>query len=443
MSYKKISIFGFYFLITVFFGLFINDFHWPIKLSSTPSDILLLSNYSDPKSFLAAALDISRFNGLTAESFYVFNLWPPGFVITESIIIRLLGESTLILFWILIVIAILNGMLSLKIVELNIFYLSEKKAIILPFLLFIFPAYRVFVTQSVGLAFGECFSILFFCLFIITIISCNEKENYKIILSGILLALSAYYRSQFEVIVIGLTLTGIIFWLFSLLLAKRSNDVNHFKNASKVLIKVIIVANIAMLPWRIYHFISMDTFAWTLTPTHIEMVNSVESHDSLRSKGASWLVEGGGNLTCRIDPLTCGKSENARELFISTFLNHPLEWIAIKFSLFPKYWFSSIQDLATPTTKIGFFDTLFNVIYLLGFLILVLEFIYFSLNISIFSIFFGWILSSVTISYLAIFTMAHYEARYMIFPKIFIIFMLICSIPRLIFIASKKFNSNI
>ena len=90
----KLSLGFIYFLILLAILLFVRDIQIEYNnlLFLTPNELLKNAPQGiDPAAFMRTALEIARDGWITASNQWVFNLWPPGFVLLEALIIKLFG----------------------------------------------------------------------------------------------------------------------------------------------------------------------------------------------------------------------------------------------------------------------------------------------------------------------------------------------------------------
>ena len=192
---------------------------------------------------------------------------------------------------------------------------------------------------------------------------------------------------------------------------------NSIKSSLKTIALVLLLAHALTIPWRAYHWIYQGKPFWVAT-SDVMLTNSVMSSEYLQKVGGAWIVEGGGNLVCRIEISACGDTVNAKMLFIKTFFANLPEWYSLKLSLIGKYWFSSVQNWAGIGATATSADVFIN-----GLLLVAIVFAIF-LSVSRRSradsawILFVWINASLFSAYALIFTFAHLEVRYFYFPKI-------------------------
>lgn len=424
---RLMSVGGIYFLILLGVAFWVRDLpNQPNAFKTTIRQLIEQSTMGDPASFATAAIDIAKNGWISSANDWIFNLWPPGFILLEAVILATLGPNVPVILVLQVlaaglfstVLVLVYGILRTRVA--NIF------AFALPLLIFAFPVARVFLLQPTGISLGESFAVGFFLLFILYALHAKTLNSTCYgACAGLCLALSAYFRSQFEVIL--LVLTG---WGALLVIAAYLNDLRNrrdslfTKSSIKTIAVVLLIAHAATIPWRAYHWTYQEEPFWVATAS-VMLTNAVMSSAYLEKVGAGWIVEGGGNLVCRIDSATCGDTANAKNLFTKTFLKNPLEWFSLKFSLIGKYWFSSIQNWTAVGVKSTTMDFFINGFLLAALVVTILLLGSRRLRSSEIWVLLAWINASLFSAYGLIFTFAHFETRYFYFPKIAILVMLL------------------
>lgn len=416
-----------YFLILMSMALWVRDIPnqpdaWNTTLQQiangeTPGN----SSRGDRASFAAAAIDVAEHGRIRPEKEWVFNLWPPGFIFLEALIVKIFGMGTPVILILQILAAVLFSIVLVLFYDnLHVYVKQGAVAMGLPLLLFAFPAFRMFLLQPAGITLGESFSIGFFLIFIVLAIrSAMQRSLWDAVCAGLCLALSAYFRSQFEFILLVLTAWGVLLVIVIRVVRFSTIEPGFLKATAKTIGVMLLVAHITMVPWRIYrwtHFYEGNP-RWVMT-TDLYYGNSVMRSEDLREIGGGWLVAGGGNLVCRIDPSACGDTENAKKLFFRTFFRHPIQWYALKFSVIGKYWFSSPKNFAGVGIESTVMDIVANGLLLM--VLIVSGLLLFTRRIRDhgFWIFLLWFAISLSSAYGVIFSLAQFEVRYFYFPKI-------------------------
>lgn len=409
-----------YFLILLIIALWVRDIpNQPDAFNITLQQLIQTSRMGDPASFATAAIDIAENGWISGANDWIFNLWPPGFILLEAAILKVFGPEAPAILVLQILAAILFSIVLTLLYSLLRASVNSKIAFVLPLLIFAFPVSRVFLLEPMGITLGESFSIGFFLLSVLLAFRSVALSSIRYaIYAGLCIALSAYFRSQFEIILLALTGWGILLVIVIYLTRLRKpNESEHEKSIMKTIAVVLLVAHAATMPWRAYHWVNVGTPEWVYTSS-LTFRNSVMTSSYLESIQGGWLVEGGGNLVCRIDPATCDDTENAKMLFVKTFIEHPVEWYSLKFDVIGKYWFSSVQNWAAIGVESTLMDIVTNGLFLIALILVVV--LMFTRKVRHHGLWFLLMWFSVTLfsAYFLIFTVAQFEVRYFYFPKI-------------------------
>jgi hypothetical protein len=414
-------VFFIYILILSGISLFIRDIPYQPELNSSAIQMLNPTRYGlgDPISFVKAGLDIARTGWVSDLNNWIISLWPPGFIILQAAIIKVVGENGPFILAQLVLAVALFSLVSIRFYILLRKELTAAVAFILPLCLFLFPMPRVFLLQPIGVIMGESFAIGFFLLGVIEtlfLVQIDKKSN--LILAGIYFALAAYFRSQFEIFILAMTF-WVVFWA---IVRKAQGD---SKNSSfKKILVILMITHMCMLPWRVYHRHFDGSAKWVQTE-NITFRNSVRTTEELHANGSGFVAAGGGNLVCQIDEQSCGRSERVKRLFILTFLKHPFKWYSIKAGIFPSYWFSPVDNWTNVIKSAGALDFAINAIFALALILSVALLFVRAFRRSLFFPIFLWLILSVHSAYLLIFTVQQFEVRYFYFYKIFGVVVLI------------------
>ena len=416
---------SFYFLILLGIAVWVRDYpNQPDAFGVTLQQLMQgAAGLGDPGSFATAALDVAANGWISSSNAWIFNLWPPGFVLLEAAIVKILGQDVPVIFVLQILAAaifagfmtLLNGLLRS--------WIRKDVALLLPLVIFVFPVSRTFLLEPVGISLGESYAIGFFLIGLIFSLKAVQHNALRYALyAGIYLALAAYFRSQFDIFLLALSGWGIllIIWLVYRHLRGSIGEDQTAQTSQliKTIAVTILVAHAVTMPWRIYHKVYQDSYKWVQTDS-VTFGNSVQTSEYFYSIHAGFVAKGAGNLPCRIDPTTCGHTENAQELFIRTFLNHPVEWYSLKLEIIGPYWVSPVENWTSvvklPTTM----DVFINAI-LLGSLIgsIALLCMPSMRRHQIWSLLVWFNLALLSANVL-IFTVQQFEVRYFYFLKIF------------------------
>ena len=162
--------------------------------------------------------------------------------------------------------------------------------------------------------------------------------------------------------------------------------------------------------------------------------------DALNAAAGGFVIAGGGNLICRLDPSSCSDFEHAKSNFVRTIFAHPLEWYSIKFGLFGRYWFNASNEWTTVSGNPSVFDVIANASFLIAGAISLLLLATKRLRSDPTWGLAIWLTTSLLGSYFLMFTVQQFETRYLYFPKIICLFALI--VTAAVFWGSKKLRND-
>jgi hypothetical protein len=321
---------------------------------------------NDPGSFAQGASDVAKYGWLTPADEWILHLWPPGFVFLEAALLRVFGFNVPIIFALLIIsCAFLAGMLLLQRDFLRPF-VGGIAAAILPFTVFLFPVARIFLIEPFGIMFGETFSVACFISGVLFVLRAIERKRLGYaLLAGISFALAAYFRSQYESLLLALTASTLPLIGWQIFRARRSGS-SEDRESRLLIVKSLIVSMLAahflMMPWRVHNFRDHGSFTWVQT---MELVirNSLTSDKALLAQQGDFVIKGGGNLSCVVEPSYCDRFDKA--LFFKAFFNHMGEWYRIKISLLETYWFTAPENVSIVRYGASFAQQVGNAILLI------------------------------------------------------------------------------
>lgn len=375
--------------------------------------------FGDPTSFATAAVDVYETGWISEENNWIFNLWPPGFPLIEAAVLSVFGREAPILAILQGLAVLLHASAAFALYATLRRYINVPAALIGGLIPFAFPVTRLFLLQPTGVALGETFAVGFFTLGMLASIAATSRPRYMFaILAGIALALAAYIRSQFEfILTVQMSVAGVLVVMAILGILRKFLGMPVPKKSLICLAVIILSTQASMLPWRIYHLIQEGNPKWVFTADLITL-NSVRTDAELDAKGGSFVVRGGGNVVCNINPQTCGKLDQARSLFFRTFIEQPVDWLEYKARRMPVYWFAPIGTWTAVLAEPSWSDLVYNAISAVAIMAsftLVLT----ARSIRKDSAWLALSLFNMTlfIAYGAVLVFVHFEARYLYFPK--------------------------
>ncbi len=412
-------------------------------LASTARDLLKFVP-ADPGSFITGAMNIADKGWISPENNWIISFWPPGFLLVEAGLIKLVGLDTPYFVYLIQLLAC--GAWAIVLAKFNRVlrgFVSAPLAWLVPLLFFVPPVARSFLLEPGRVIYGETFSIAFFFLGVLYALqaAAAERPRKLAIAAGLSIGLAAYFRSQFELFVLGLTFWLLVAWLWSLVRRNRGPETHNpeTRRWMGIALVMILSAHVLMAPWRIYHQVTMGSPKWVYTE-QLSFETSVMTREHLLSQGGAFIVEGGGGLTCRIDESTCGRTKEAAKLFVHTLLTHPLQWHAIKFGIIGKYFYASQKDLGQAGTAPTAVDYAANIYFLIAIIGALLLGIALARRRSVHAPIINWLNATIVSAYYLIFMVHQYEVRYFYFGKLYAT--LIAAIGLILFLTQHKHKTH-
>lgn len=408
-----------YFLLLLLGALIVRDGPFDSTLFARIDDVSTWLNFSDPNTFAGAAKEIAQFGWVTEKNTWVMNLWPPGFMLLEAGIIFLFGvNAPIVLILQVLACGALAMMLSLQRSLLSRF-VGGTAALVLPLLLFVFPMPRLFLFEPFGVVLGETFSVSFFISAGLLLLFAVEGRRIGLaVLAGLLLALAAYFRSQYESILMAATGLAILLGLWCLW-RRRRNELPAERAAYSTILQVVtvalLVAHAAMLPWRLHSYFVAKNFVWVQTAEHIFKTGLLSDKTLIDAQGEFFVV-GGGNVACHVEPTYCDQTDSS--LFLKAFRAHPLKWYSYKLPKLANFWHTFTRPSAYVFSN--WFMVMDTVSYYTYLLVLIATFplLLITRKYRWWPIM-AWSVASLYAACVVIFSFAHFESRYFYLLKIF------------------------
>lgn len=421
--------FALYFVVLFLISALVRDIPNQPNLLENISDVMDSARklrLGDASSFATGALDIFHFGWLRDENGWLFRLWPPGFMLTEGWILHIFGLGAPFIFILIILNSACAASLLLLIRQNLLLGMPTQFAGLLPLLPFCFSMPRLFLLEPVGIILGEGFAIIFFLTAMMLMTNAARTRSWpKAAAGGLMLALSAYFRSQFELLIMALTALAALFLLLFVcgVVVRRDNTHKALQNGRAWLALTValalLVCHLSMLPWRITNYFDpyAQNLSWVQT-SQLVYTNAGKTDNQLVDVGGKWIVYGGGNLACTLEPSYCGKTE--KEAFYHAFFKHMDQWYARKLARVGEYWFSSTINFALPETVPTFLENAANLFYLMC--VLATLPLLWRVRHNPDAAIYWWFCCGFYSCFFVIFTFVHFETRYFYAVKIFSVF---------------------
>ena len=311
---------------------------------------------SDSGSLLGAAISIRDNHLLLGGEFWVYNFWPPGMVVVDLL---LLGLESALSIPIVLLMVLLNT--ALWAAFFGVFYGVIRRK-------FGFIAAAVFSAGALmssavsdwgaggGIFYSDSFGAIAFCFGILFLIllpqqSTRRRKLIYAILSGVLLATSAYFRASFEPIIDATLLFSIVV-LVALLLARRFGRTGRLTTvllpSTTALALASAAAQVLLTPWRLYAGLRIrpGDFRWSAVSDLASSARWIPT-SVLKENGIYFGLNGHSNWACIDDLAQCkriyaleghsaapytghGHFTTAQfdQFTLNSFLSHPLTFIA-------------------------------------------------------------------------------------------------------------------
>lgn len=425
-----------------------------VYFSSTINDIKNAFGSADPRSFADGSLYLLNNGWFKGDDIWYINLWPPGFFVLEYVLLRIFGEHSPL-------VGILQILSALCLaVSLNLFrntltrYCKPILATSLPLLPLLSPQFSYSMLGPQYIVYGEPFAISFFMIGTFLLISSLNKTNYIIaIFSGTAFALSAYFRPQFEffimvatalfiVITLGLTFKSLI---WKCITTHRSQPTKiAYSNIMTITMISLIAFHALTIPYKIYNHKRNHTYMWVIS-SNLALRANFTPFNATSPHIMNFHGKNGANVACQIDQTKCAdiydkithgeiSNKELKKVLLQTFLLHPGQWIKLKLHYLPKFWFANLETYQeandTPSSSSLLYINLFDYMFIICIFSSLLWFGLtrkYDTNLVLF-----WQSTTILISYIIIFIIAHYETRYLYFIKFYFLYMALFSLSQII-----------
>ncbi len=393
------------------------------------------------------------FESLKSDS---FNIWPPGLPSIHSIIIYFFGYSTHPIPIFFFVSISLWSYIFFKCSLLVEEEINNNKKLLLLLLLMSFvnsDLINTFFIKQAGLL-SEGLSTPLFIIALIRIFDlCNcEKNNPSQLITLLLLIGAAFIRVIFDFFITIFFIIYIIYIAYFLIKNNRlkiNQNLSKFFLCKKPLLILLLLYEVSTFPYRLAMLHYHDNFA--LNNANFVWTNNWMPDEYLASFNAGWLIAGGANISCHIDPVTCSEIYNYENstpnpyqnydkfrfykyLTYKNLIMHPFVWVKYKFKIFIKYWFAVPPDVAD-ANSFSFINLplFFGLIFILAKSMIALGRVKYYYNnpncIELFMLDFA-LPMAIIIGFIFPSLLTHLEVRYLYLPKCFIYFLILLSLKK-------------
>jgi hypothetical protein len=316
-------------------------------------------------------------DSISRDNSGILGLWPPGIILFHFMFIKILGHTYMPL--------LILGFINITIMTFTVFFsthfvsvkwknlnLLKKLALLLGFSYFFYEWNGFFLKNAILLTEGISTSL--FALYLsLLLYSCHkknfgyEKTNNKLIklVAMSMLLIAAQYTRQIYGLIVDLAFVSfVVFLTYNKLI--HSKSIKELAKAYGMVIIPVGIAFIAAIPYKTLQYYSTNSFAMTATTSYVWGQRWTPS-DYLIAQGGEWLVRGGANLPCKLEPELCQtifEKELAtnlpyqnsqffkeyKSLAIRSIFENPVKWGTVKFQLLYDYWTAASSGPGSPST---------------------------------------------------------------------------------------------
>ena len=403
-----------------------------ITLYSTPAEIIQCFGGMDIASYVRGAFALQE-HGLNAFGSLGFATWPPGFSFLELTLIRLnYVPLPLALF---LIVSSLWAFVFLRLYALlkQSAGISPVYAAGLPLLLLLVPFVSGFYLWE-GILMSEPISTALFAIAALDLwrLVANKLQITltRAIFIGVLFALAAYLRAQLDLIVhaiAGGAFFVIVTYYFYLRKNRKAQQRQELTRLAKRIFIIFISFQACVLPYKIYmlkhgHGLAMANVSYTFE-------NLWKDENWHIQHGAGFVSAGGGHSMCAVSSQKCrefevrraqGEAISWKEYRDSAFevaLTQPFALLRFKWPYFWKAW--EINNFEDPfksfkqVWSMNFNYALFVLIFVTSVCRIIQDRFQGLVETALFSAFF---IGSTAFSFIA-----HFEARYLLPAKFFVV----------------------
>lgn len=290
-------------LINIVFVAQVGHFLW----SSTP-ELAEEFGASDKGFYLTLALDLQDLK-INPDNFWILALWPPGAPVSFAVLEILPGTLlpyliiAISLFWAIppyLLISSSPKSATLFVASLALWTLN--------------PIFHNWIFGS-GIFYSESLGVPVFAASIALLLRSLSSPNSKryLLFSGALLGVSLYFRATLVPITLLAFLSiAVLFTVWALSNAFRSRSkrslrkwISELKPMMAGYFQYGLVVFSVAAPWALIVFTLVNPGSISWSANEYLWVQKWTKSDELNAQGGSFLVEGGANWPCVLDPLLC------------------------------------------------------------------------------------------------------------------------------------------
>jgi hypothetical protein len=392
----------------------------PLNINSAVNEVINAFGGSDAGNY--AKCGLALYYGKSMYGIGCLPLFPPGMYALYASIFELFGVEAPVFLVFTVVNSVLWSIVLLLCFRALADYVKLFIAASLPLLFVTLPFVRDYLWDF-NLLMSESISIALFVasqFFLYFLILKNSK--FSLVAYGALIGIASLFRAQIYLIFI---IQGVVIFTGFLIVyffnKFKSNSATHsLLNYLKISALGVSIACVVISPYLFWNKYAINQFRLFNADYYFKYS---WMSDSEYTQVQSWILRGGGNVACHVDPKQCSNFLSERELngvdsisskiyksaLINTIVTNPVAFTAKKFDYVSEYWFS-VPTTTSPVGSGSFwygYIAIAQLVFCLLYLPIRFKYFFkpevFALNL----IFFTTLASNI-----AVFLVAHFEVRY-------------------------------
>jgi hypothetical protein len=326
---------------------------------------------SDQGSYLRLALDLQDFD-VQADNLWILELWPPGTPVVLAVFEALPGT---LLPYLVFIVALIWSIPPYLLISS-----SPKSWTLAVAVLSLWTFNPIFHNWLFGLgAFSsEFLGLPIFAASIAFLLrsAISVRPNRDLYFSGALLGLSLYFRATLLPLTVLTFFAGFAVFSMSLLLNLRRKTTivgprTQIENLGTLVagyLRYVLIVFLVAAPWAVIVFTILNPGSLTWSDNDYLWGQKWTPSEDLISQGGTWLIQGGANWPCILNPAQCsafGSETMSREYFqvardaaMKTLFSNPGAFLSLRLEnlvyAFPTLPGSSIGDNQSPVTLVTY-----------------------------------------------------------------------------------------
>lgn len=319
-----------------------------VSLGLSPERLVELYGFADAGSYLQAAIDLETNNANTAGWAWTLNLWPPGMVWLNALILRFSPLD----------IAVSVGLISAFVWSLPFALLTRvfmtswvRLATVVAIELAVLGTspFQSWMLDE-GLLYADGLAAALFLLGMVLLVGrATNAQNAAGwvrdgVLAGIALAGAVYFRASYQLVpVLILVVVGALVVRWSYARLRRRPQSLNTRRGLVLLVSASLATVFLMAPYTAYMLVDRDRSSFVQTE---ELVYISVWQDPQSGDVPQWKLNGGSALACDLDPDRCSEisdlgldSTQLRDELVETILENPVEFVGHRVFYVAFQWF--------------------------------------------------------------------------------------------------------